>query len=306
MTERILVIRHGAFGDMVQASGALQDIRGHHATAEIVLLTSPPFRKLMARCPYVDRILLDGRASFLRLDTLLGLRRRLRSEGFVHVYDLQNSSRTGYYRRLFLGSTPWHDSVTRDDPAANSLETYHALLTAAGVSPVHALSPDASWMAADVSTILATAEVRPGYVALIPGCSARHPHKRWPYYAELAGALLARGHDVVTVPGPDELELARSIPGHTLLGSERYLDWFELAGVLAGAAFVVGNDTGPSHVAACLNRPGLVLFGAHTRAKKTGILRQKFHAIEVDDLADLAVDRVLDTVLKGLEPETRS
>jgi ADP-heptose:LPS heptosyltransferase len=148
--------------------------------------------------------------------------------------------------------------------------------------------------------------VRTPYVALIPGSAARHPHKRWPYYDQLAKALRERGYDVVTAPGPDEIELAKSIPGHTLLGPNGFLNWFELAGVLKGASFIVGNDTGPSHVASCLRKPGLVLFGPHTSAALTGIARGDFHAIEVPDLAGLSVGTVLDAVLRRLPPQENS
>jgi ADP-heptose:LPS heptosyltransferase len=144
--------------------------------------------------------------------------------------------------------------------------------------------------------------VRKPYVALIPGCSARHPQKRWPYYAQLATALIDRGYDVVTAPGPDEIELAKSIPGHTLLRPNGFLTWFELAGVLKDACFVVGNDTGPSHLASHLGRPGLALFGSHTSAARTGICRGDFHAIEVPDLKELPVETVLEAVLPKLPP----
>ncbi len=40
--ERVLIIRHGAFGDIVQSDGAFRDIRAHHPGAEIDLLTTPP------------------------------------------------------------------------------------------------------------------------------------------------------------------------------------------------------------------------------------------------------------------------
>ena len=36
---RILVIKLGAFGDIIQSDGALRDIRAHHAKDEIVVLT---------------------------------------------------------------------------------------------------------------------------------------------------------------------------------------------------------------------------------------------------------------------------
>lgn len=298
--EKILVIRHGAFGDIVQADGALRDIRAFHADAEVVLLTTPPFRKLMERCPHIDRIMLDERASLLQLGKLLTLRCMLRDERFSRVYDLQSSPRTAHYQRFIGNGALWSRNNNRASAETPDREAYAAQLAAADVPVRHAASPDVSWMAEDMSAFLAADGVNPGYIVLIPGCAAKHQHKRWPFYRELAEQLLARGHPVVTAPGPDEIELAKSIPGHTLLGPKGFLNWFELAGVLKGAAFIVGNDTGPSHVASCLGRPGLVLFGSHTSARRTGILRPDFRAIEVADLKALPVERVLDEVLPRL------
>jgi len=72
--------------------------------------------------------------------------------------------------------------------------------------------------------------------------------------------------------------------------------------VLKSAHFVVGNDTGPSHVASCLGTAGLALFGTHTTPKRTGILRRHFDAIAVPDLARLSSEEVLSAVLERLEP----
>ena len=148
--------------------------------------------------------------------------------------------------------------------------------------------------------MLASAGIEPGYIALVPGSAARHAHKRWPRFAELAQRLGERGHQVVVAPGPDELELARQLPCHVLQGPTGFLDWFALAGVLRQAAFVIGNDTGPTHLAACLGTPGLALFGSHTSARRTGIQMRSFDAIEVADLADLSVDVVMQAVVARL------
>ncbi len=297
MLEKVLVIRHGAFGDIVQADGALRDIRTHHADAEITLLTAPPYRKLMSRCPHVDAVLLDERAPFWQLRKTLALWRALRTPGFSRVYDLQSSQRTATYQRFILPGIFWSRNQNRRSATIPDREAYAAQLSVAGVQAQHAARPDVSWMADDMSGFLAAADVKPGYVVLIPGCAAKHQHKRWPHYGELARELLARGMDVVTVPGPDEIELAKSIPGKTLLHEGgAFLNWFELAGVLKSAAFVLGNDTGPSHVASSLGCRGLVLFGAHTSARRTGILREGFSALEVDDLQALPVAQVLSQV----------
>lgn len=297
--QRLLVIKHGAFGDLIQADGALRDLRAAHPGWEIVLLTTPPYRRLMERCPHVDRLLIDRRAPLWRLGENLQLARALRREGFARVFDLQKSGRTAQYRRWVLRGLPWSGREPGPKPRS-MIEGFGPQLAAAGVEATHSRAPDVSWMAADVSSLLSAQGLQPGYVVLIPGCAARHPHKRWPHYAALATELLARGYRVVTAPGPDELALAREIPGDCLLGEQRWLDWFELAGVLRHAGFVVGNDTGPSHLAACLGRPGLALFGPHSSAERTGIRRGAFDAIEVEALAELSVERVLQAVLPRL------
>lgn len=298
---RILVIKHGAFGDLVQADGVLRDIRAFHPQADITLLTAPAFRKLMSRCPHVDRVLGDARSPLWKLGDWVRLAHAFRAGRFDQVYDLQNSDRTELYRKLFFRHARWNGNRVRARTAA-ALEGLARQLQNDGIPTPHSLAPDVSWMVDDVSGLLQAEGVRTPYVALIPGCSARHPYKRWPGYDKLAAALLARGYDVVTAPGPDEIELARTIPGHVLLGPNGFLNWFELAGVLQGASFVVGNDTGPSHVAACLRKPGLALFGPHTSATLTGMARGDFRAIEVPDLAALSVDTVLQAVLPRLPP----
>lgn len=297
--EKVLVIRHGAFGDIVQADGALRDIRAHHPGVEIVLLTTPPFRKLLERCPHFDRLAIDERrAPIPQLGKFLRLRRALLAEGFTRVYDLQSSGRTKNYRRFLLPKADWNDN--RAFNGRPMCECYKLQLEHAGVEATHVMSPDVSWMVDDMTVFLASVGVRPGYIFLIPGCAAKHPHKRWPWYAGLASELIARGHQVVTAPGPDEIELCKSIPGITLLGPKGFLDWFKLAGVIRAAAFVVGNDTGPSHVAACLNRPGLALFGAIGSAAKTGILRDNFLALEAAELNALPVQEVMEAILARL------
>ena len=142
-----------------------------------------------------------------------------------------------------------------------------------------------------MSDILHDAGVKHPFVILIPGCSARHPQKRWPYYGELAEKFLDAGYQVVTAPGPDEIDLCKALPGITLTEGN-FLDWFDLAGVLQQSAFVVGNDTGPTHIAVHLERPGLALFGPHASAHSTGVLGRKLDVIECKDLNDLSVDSV--------------
>lgn len=306
---RILVIKLGAFGDVVQADGALRDIRAHHPDARIVALTAPAYRRILERCPWVNDVIVDPRVPRWRLDRMLALRRTLRSRRFDRVYDLQNSRRTAWYFRWMLREVEWSGTAPgctlphreRDPKRIPALQRLAGQLRDAGVPVRHTLAPDVGWMADDVTDVLRARGIDGGYIAIVPGASARHPHKRWPHFDALVRALQARRHAVVFAPGPDDLDLAARSPATVLMrGDGGWLDWFALAGVLRGARFVVGNDTGPSHLAAHLGTPGVALFGPHVDAARTGIERGRFRAISSPDLASIDVARVLAAVESGL------
>jgi heptosyltransferase-2 len=82
------------------------------------------------------------------------------------------------------------------------------------------------------------------------------PAKRWPYFKELSERL---GLQAVILGSGNDAEAARGIAGRNLVG-ETTLD--EAIDLIAGAAFVVSNDSGLMHVAAALERPQVALFGS--------------------------------------------
>jgi heptosyltransferase-2 len=93
------------------------------------------------------------------------------------------------------------------------------------------------------------------YAVLCPGAEYG-PAKRWPYFKELSGRL---GVQAVVLGSRNDAEAARGLAGRNLVG-ETTLD--EAIDLIAGAAFVVSNDSGLMHVAAALGRPQVALFGS--------------------------------------------
>ena len=57
----ILIIKHGSLGDLIQANGAIEDIKNSYSKSHIVLLTSSVYLNLMKKCPYVDEVIIDQR-----------------------------------------------------------------------------------------------------------------------------------------------------------------------------------------------------------------------------------------------------
>jgi heptosyltransferase-2 len=93
------------------------------------------------------------------------------------------------------------------------------------------------------------------YAVLCPGAEYG-PAKRWPYFAELSSALPLTS---VVLGSAKDLPATQGIQGLNLAGKTT-LD--EAMDLIAGARFVVSNDSGLMHVAAALGRPQVALFGS--------------------------------------------
>jgi ADP-heptose:LPS heptosyltransferase len=252
---KILVIKHGALGDMVQAFRAFAGIRQAHPHAQITLLTAAPSKTLLLQSPWFDHIEVDNRLPFWNIPAVLKLRRQLR--GYDRVYDLQTSTRSSLYFRL-AGKPPWSgiakgSAFLHDNPRREMMHTRERLAEQLAVAGITELpEPDLSWA---TGTDISGYGLPERFALLVPGASARRPEKRWPLdkFKALAENLqLPR----VVVGGPDD-DLPEQMPWINLAGRTSLL---ELAAITARAALAIGNDTGPMHLAAALNIPSLVLF----------------------------------------------
>jgi len=306
--KNILIIKLGAFGDIIMAEGAIHDIRNNYKNDHISVLTSPAYKKIYERCPWVDTVLTDPRDPRWRLDMMSKLNSRIDFDKFDIIFDLQRANRTSFYYRWFVKKASWSGMAAGCDmpytvPPSREIsvqEEFSIQLKSAGLSVKHTLYPDPKWFVDDVSEILEEAKVKNPYIVLLAGASAKRTEKCWPYYDKLAERLIDNGICVLTVPGPDDFDLCRTIPGIMLTGPHKYLNFFQLAGVLQKAAYVVGNDSGPSHLASHLGVPGLALFSGHVPAYRTGIERDNFIYIEAEKMDLISVEKVYGEIQKTI------
>ena len=98
----ILIIKHGSLGDIAQACGAIQDIFENHKDDKIYMLTTQPYVDLFKKNPFIADVILDKRLSRFNLIYLYNLIRKLKKLNFIKVYDLQNSSRTKFYKNILF------------------------------------------------------------------------------------------------------------------------------------------------------------------------------------------------------------
>ena len=93
----ILVIKHGALGDIILAGAAIKAIREFHKDSTIYCLTTKPYYKLMQESPWFDKVILDVKPQWSDIFGWLNLMKNLKKNKFYRVYDLQTSDRSSLY-----------------------------------------------------------------------------------------------------------------------------------------------------------------------------------------------------------------
>ena len=297
----ILIIKHGSLGDIVQISGVLKDIRESHKNKRIFFLTTNPYIELMSNCPYVDAVLLDRRFPRWNLFYLIKLKKLLNKFDFSHVFDLQNSSRTSFYRKYLLKNPNWNSTETtieknekkKDFDKDSVLNRFKIQLSKSNIDTSYSLKPDFSWAVINIEKIV-NKYFFGNYVLIFPFCSPKLSHKKWPYYNKLIEIINLKHENlkVLIAPGPNEINEAKKINAISITNNNVPLNIMELAGLIKKSSYVLANDTGPAHMSAHLGKSGTVIFGHHTTAKKVSIETNKFKAISVEKLDQLTADEV--------------
>lgn len=306
-SRRILVIKLGALGDVVQALGPMKVIRKHHGNDHVTLMTTQAFGDFLKAANVADEIILDERPGSLDLMGWLKLRRVLRDGQYERVYDLQTSSRSNRYARLFwpdpypewsgILSRCSHPHTNPERDSMHTIERQAEQLKAAGIETVSV--PDLTSFKHDISHL----NLPSPYCMIAPGGAQHRPDKRWATarYHEVVQRLDQSPVTPVLCGGPEEVELCaqiaqgcqnvRNIAGQTSL--------VDLVNVAAGAQFALGNDNGPMHVAATGNTKSIVLYSHASdpalcaqRGKDVTIIRRK-------SLNDLLVDDVMESISKA-------
>ncbi|WP_296892203.1 glycosyltransferase family 9 protein [Thiobacillus sp.] len=280
---RVLVIKWSALGDVVTASALMEDIAHALPHAEIHLNTQPNCSGLFAHDPRFSEVwAIDVRSKARRWANSLEWLKKVRAGHYDLVVDLQRSDHSRFLLTLLwlTGSAPrirvgnrgglpyTHQPVLRD-PRAHAFPMMQSVLQAIGI-PTRTLHP-MLYPAPDRAPFIAQLRREHGlgendYVVLLPGAAAAHPLKRWgtQRFAELAQRLHQQGMEkIVLIGGADEVDVCAEIAtlGEWVVNLNGKLQLLDIAPLCAGAAAIVGNDTGTAHFASIADRPLLVLCG---------------------------------------------
>jgi len=267
---RILVVRLGAMGDIIQTLPAVASLKHSFPASHVTWAIEPRWAPLLAGNPFVDRLVLIDR------QVGSGIRRtwrELRAEPFDFAVDFQGLIKSALVACLARTDRIYglHTSVAREPLAA--LFYSDKITTRA----IHRVDRNLELAAgAGATTALRTFPLPPGtpdgslpagpFVLASP--LSGWASKQWPleHYVRLAARLRRDAGIPLVLNGPPS---ARETLG-ALAGTVLHLSSIEgLIDATRRATAIVGVDSGPLHLAAALNKPGVAIFGP-TDAAQTG------------------------------------
>lgn len=260
-TDLILVVRLGAMGDILHALPAVSSLRKSFPKSRICWVVAPKWKELLELNPAIDEVILFRRSPLRELTRSWRALRKLRPQLAIDFQGLVQSALVGKASgpARFWG---WDAGRVRERPAA--------FLYSDRVCPQsrHIVDQNLELIAAagagERSREFPLPPGRPEGVLPPRPFVLTHPFagwtsKQWPLenYGELARMLAGRGIALVANVPPHLAGELAGIPDVVVHSSG-------LPGLIDAtrrATAVVGLDSGPMHLAAALNKPGVALFG---------------------------------------------
>jgi heptosyltransferase-1 len=284
---KILIIKPSSLGDVVQALPVAKRLQEKYPDARIDWLVNKEFGDILSGNPSLHTVYLWDRENWRRLQTFSaalghasGVVKNLRAQRYDLVLDLQGLFRSGLLASLSCGkrivgfadarekaAVFYHQKVDAPVREIHSVERY---LLAAGVKPSGdeefpiVFSSEDTASTENLLTEMGYEQDRP-LAILVPG--ARWESKRWPpgNFVSLAERLAENQIAQVGFAGArGEKRFLEENPPQT---DCRIMDFIgktnlkQLAYLLKKADIVVGNDSGPTHIAAAVETPVVAFYG---------------------------------------------
>ncbi|MCJ1696114.1 glycosyltransferase family 9 protein [Rathayibacter caricis] len=296
--ERIAVLRGGGLGDLLFALPAVDALAAAYPGAEITLLGTPAHRVLLEGgvSPVSDVEVLpvaqgvrDGQGEDPRV--VEDFTARMRARSFDLAVQLHGGGR---YSNPFLQRLGARHTIGSRTPDAAELERtipyvyyQHEMLRALEVvglagAPAVRLEPELRVDVERRDRLAATLGGGGPLVLIHPG--ATDPRRRWPSesFAAVARALLEDGARVLVVGDDSDVPAADAIVAGAP-GAESWagrVELRDLAPLLSLADLVLGNDSGPRHLAAAVGAPTVGVFWAGNAINAAPLGRQR-HRVQL-------------------------
>jgi lipopolysaccharide heptosyltransferase II len=281
--ERVLVIRLGAFGDVVRTIPAVDALKQRYPDSVITWLVDNSSADILHGLECVSSVIPLSRRGFFRdMASAVSAFSRVRRLRFTCILDFHGLFRSGLFSWLSgckhrVGFARGHVrefnyifSNIYVDPGTELISRYEknqSLVELFGVKPesnptrVNLTDEEKR----EIDSFVASFKTS-RFVCLHPGTSWRGRYKRWfpDRFAVVADAIIEKyGLDVVLLFTDEEKEIAGEIASRTRgeLRLSPKINQRQLAHLIGKANLYIGLDSGSMHVASIMRTPIVALFG---------------------------------------------
>jgi len=274
LVQSILIIKLRGVGDVLLSTVVTKNLRVAFPAARIDFLTEPASLEVLQGNPFVNQVVVFDRTKMSGADLI----RKVRQRSYSMIIDLFGNPRTALVTRLSGAAYRvgyrfrWRSYAYNIlvSPRGSSVHNTQFNLDALAGIGVAVQDRNVYFQftrddAAFVDRFLQHEGIGQGLVAAINTAGGWYT-KRWGLdrYAGLGDALIKRYNASVVLPwGPGQLDEAKElqslmkyrpfIPPQTTLK--------QLGALMKRCSFVVGNDSGPMHIAAAVDTPVLGIYG---------------------------------------------
>ena len=294
----ILVIKHGALGDVFLSIGAIQSIRRHYSKANIFLLTQSNYKKILHNLPDVDIILEDDRGFFIK--SILNLIRYIQKYQIRLIIDLQNSSRTQLYNFFikFFTDTKILSARKFSTYAFSRKPLGLQHITDSHMEQLKIIGID-NYQISNLNWMIKNNKINieKPYVIFIPGASKTGDYKRWPgnYYGKIANYLANKNYDIYLTGSNldmDEInEIIKICPvAKNKIQESKIDDFYDLC---LNSSLIISNDTGPAHIAGLSNQHLIWLANDNKISYSCHPLGRNVHIIKSKSVKDINPKEVI-------------
>lgn len=293
---RILITRLSHIGDCVLTMPMLSAIRDYFPNAFIAWAVEAPSNQLLEAHPSLDEIIVVPKGWLGKPSKWASVRQMLQRHQFEVAIDPQGitkssilgwlsgaKQRIGIRGRWGRELSPWLNNDLVETKGAHLLDRSLELLVRIGIPTSkirHRFTPNVK-SASFIDDFLGKNNLQRPFVVINPGAS--WPSKRWvtERFSDVANHVMQRHgmHSVISWAGPLELDMAETIVRDartaTMLAPKTSLQ--DLSALLQRAAFYIGCDTGPMHMATSVGTPCVGLYGPNRPEESGAYGAQNIH-----------------------------
>ena len=289
--KKILIIKHGALGDIFMSFKSIESISNYYSNITICS-TNSGFQALKMLDVKFEKIIDNRGNPFETLSVL----KKIISKKFDIVIDLQNSKRSSIYlcfMRIFSSSQLNGTTVFANKRYQKKNLNEHVIKGLENqLRMINILPP---------SKISTPTKSKSNHVVIIPGSSFKGKHKRWPIlnFIELMDYLARKKITSYIIGGKDEKDIVTLIPKNKyILNLINKSPWDKVKKLSLKAKIIISNDTSAMHYISNLNVPVIALMNDDIYAIRNSPRSISSVVLKNKNIENISVKKVINEVNK--------